>query len=162
MSKNHIDPYSKKRIMCLRLNRRLESHGCHLFSLDACKETENKCSLGIPAILIRGLISGPGFVFLNMSHSRMNSNHAKFNDISAVKRKWAQSIKQTILVLLMNKNKIKKIFLTIFLKLFNTPNPIKLSMTFLIKVIKLKKVVKKWLMQTRNTRLFLEFNFSTL
>ena len=27
---------------------------------------ENKCSVGTPAILIRGLISGPGFVFLNM------------------------------------------------------------------------------------------------
>ena len=27
---------------------------------------ENKCSVGTPAILIRGLISGAGFVFLNM------------------------------------------------------------------------------------------------
>ena len=62
------DPYSKKRILGLRLSPGLESQGCQpniCFLLNHASR-ENKYLVGTPAILIRVLISGPGFVFLNM------------------------------------------------------------------------------------------------
>ena len=70
-----VNLVEKKRILRLRLSRGLESQRyqpniCVLFS-HALKE--NKCSVGTPAILIRGLISGPGFVLLNMGLRELNN-----------------------------------------------------------------------------------------
>ena len=65
------DPYSKKQILGLRLSRGLESQGCqpNICFLLIHSYKEKKCSVGTPAILIRGLISGSGFVFLNIDLS---------------------------------------------------------------------------------------------